>query len=77
LQTGLEIARQLALAYPDAWAIDALPRLLGNDATERAIANGLPYADILAAYAPELGEFRKRRAQYLIYRREIGVQMRR
>lgn len=68
LQTGLEIARQLALAYPDTWEIDALPRLLGNDATQRAVADGLPYADILAAYQPELGEFRKRRAQYLIYR---------
>jgi len=68
LQTGLQIARQLALAYPDTWEIDALPRLLGNDATQRAIADSLPYADILAAYAPELAEFRKRRAQYLIYR---------
>jgi uncharacterized protein YbbC (DUF1343 family) len=68
LQTGLQIARQLALAYPDTWEIEALPRLLGNDATERAVADGLPYVDILAAYAPGLDEFRKRRAQHLIYR---------
>jgi uncharacterized protein YbbC (DUF1343 family) len=68
LRTGLEIARQLALAYPDDWDSDAYLRLLGNERVLQAVRAGKPWPDLLAAYADELAAFRERRERFLLYR---------
>jgi uncharacterized protein YbbC (DUF1343 family) len=67
LRVGFEIARHLAIAYPDTWEVDAYLRLLGNDETLQAVREGLPYPDILATYEEGLSQFRERRTQYLLY----------
>jgi uncharacterized protein YbbC (DUF1343 family) len=67
LRTGFEIARRLALGYADTWDVDGYLRLLGNDATLHAVREGLPYAEIVAAYEQELADFKRRRERFLIY----------
>jgi uncharacterized protein YbbC (DUF1343 family) len=67
LRTGLEIARQLRLRYPQQWDIDSYIKLLGNDAVLQAVRDGRSYAEILAIYRPGLENFKRRRTAYLLY----------
>ncbi|NIA26515.1 MAG: DUF1343 domain-containing protein [Desulfobulbaceae bacterium] len=67
LRVGFEIARHLAITYPDTWEVDAYLRLLGNDRALEAVREGLPYSEILATYDDGLNAFRERRSRYLLY----------
>ncbi len=67
LRLGFEIAHQLVLLHGDVWQLDSYIRLLGNDATLEVIREGESAADIQAAFAAGLAEFRIRRAKFLLY----------
>lgn len=67
LTTGLSIARQLLLDYPDDWQTDRYLRLLGNEAALRALLDHKTVTEIKAAYQEGLDEFMTRRAKYLLY----------
>jgi len=67
VRTGLAIARQLRLRYPDAWDADTYGRLLANRATLEALLAGAETADIESAFAAGLQAFRERRAAFLLY----------
>ncbi len=67
LTTGLSIARQLLLEYPDDWQTERYIRLLGNDAAFGALLDGKSVTEIQAAYQSGLDEFNTRRANYLLY----------
>lgn len=68
LKTGLELARQLRLLYPDDWQTKSYNRLLSDRATYNGVRAGNSLRELLAGYRAELEEFRKRRARYLLYR---------
>lgn len=67
VRTGLEIARQLRLLYPDAWEAEKYDRLLGNRQVLDALLAGKTVAEIEILYQPELDAFLKRRAEHLLY----------
>jgi len=67
LTTGLSIARQLLLDYPDDWQTDRYLRLLGNEAALRALLDGKSVSEIKASYQKGLDEFLARRTRYLLY----------
>jgi uncharacterized protein YbbC (DUF1343 family) len=67
IRTGLEIALQLRLLYPQVWEIDSYDRLLGNTSVLEAIRRGQHFSEIMEIYKPSLEAFRLRRSQYLIY----------
>jgi len=67
LTTGFSIARQLLLDYPAAWQTERYIRLLGNEATLRALLAGESVTEIKASYQKRLDDFMARRANYLIY----------
>jgi len=67
VRTGLEIARQLRLLYPDDWKPDAYIRLLGNKEVHEAVLAGKPVDEIEAIYCPGLEEFVEKRAKFLLY----------
>ncbi len=69
LRTGLEIARQLRILYPQAWKAGRYDRLLGNQQVLEAILAGKTVAEIESIYRPALEEFRRRRSRYLLYDR--------
>jgi hypothetical protein len=65
--TGLSIARQLLIDYPENWQTGRYIRLLGNVATLRALLDGKSVAEIAAGYQKGLDQFIARRANYLLY----------
>jgi uncharacterized protein YbbC (DUF1343 family) len=67
IRTGLEIARQLRILYPDTWKAKAYDRLLGDKKVLDAIMAGKTVDEMEATYREELGEFCKRRAGFLLY----------
>jgi uncharacterized protein YbbC (DUF1343 family) len=67
IHTGLEIARQLHLLFPQDWKVAAYESLLGNHAVFEALRSGKSVAEMEALYRPGLDEFRKRREQFLLY----------
>ena len=67
LTTGLAIATQLRLEYPDAWDVDAYSRLLGSAVSLEALKSGQTHDEIIAAYTPGLEAFLERRAEFLLY----------
>jgi uncharacterized protein YbbC (DUF1343 family) len=67
LTTGLSIARQLVLGYPDDWQTDRYIRLLGNEVALRALLDGKSVNQIKATYQEGLAAFMARRANYLLY----------
>jgi uncharacterized protein YbbC (DUF1343 family) len=67
LRTGFEIARQLRMLYPDAWKADGYDRLLGNKQVFEAILAAKSVEEIESIYRPGLKDFRRRRAQFLLY----------
>ena len=67
IRTGLEIARQLRLLYPQDWNVASYESLLGNHVIYEALRSGKPVAEMEALYRPGLEEFRKRRERFLLY----------
>jgi uncharacterized protein YbbC (DUF1343 family) len=67
IRTGLEIARQLRILYPEVWNAKAYDRLLGDKRVLDAVLAGKTVDEIESIYRAELEEFVKRRARYLIY----------
>ncbi len=67
IRTGLEIARQIRLLYPNEWNVAKYENLLGNHAVYEALRAGKPFAEMEALYRPGLEEFRKRRERFLLY----------
>jgi len=65
--TGLSIARQLLIDYPDSWQTGRYIRLLGNAGALAALLGGEDVASIRAGYQDELDAFIKRRAAFLLY----------
>jgi uncharacterized protein YbbC (DUF1343 family) len=68
VHTGLEVARQLRLLYPDQWETKSFNRLLSHDRTFETTLAAKPVADIEAAFARELQSFRRRREAFLLYK---------
>jgi len=67
VRTGLEIALTLRGLWKQDWEVDAIDRLLGNEAVLDAIRLGRPYVEIASIYHDALTEFLRRRASFLIY----------
>lgn len=67
IRTGLEIALQLRLLYPQDWDVDSYDRLLGNAPVLEALKQGHSFPEILEIYKPSLQAFEQRRLLYLIY----------
>jgi uncharacterized protein YbbC (DUF1343 family) len=67
VRTGLEIARQLRRLYPDNWETKNFDRLLANARTREAVLAGKSIDEMELIWEPELREFLKRRAAFLIY----------
>jgi uncharacterized protein YbbC (DUF1343 family) len=67
VDVGIEIAVTLRRLYPKEYALDKIKNLLRHEPTLEAIRSGRPRAEITAAWAADLAEFRQRRAAYLIY----------
>ncbi len=67
LLAGWEIARQLALLYPETWELSRYQRLLGDEQVLSKIRAGATAAEIRASYQAELSAFLQRRAKYLLY----------
>ena len=68
LRAGLEIAVALRSLYPNEWKIDGLQRLLANADTLDRIRRGDSPEEIMRSWNDSLEEFRRARAQALIYR---------
>jgi uncharacterized protein YbbC (DUF1343 family) len=67
LRTGFEIAAALRKLYPDKWEAKGYDRLLGNAATQQALVDGKPAAELEAVSRDGVPEFLRRRARVLIY----------
>lgn len=67
VKTGLEVAHQLRLLFPDQWETKNFNRLLGNQSVFDAVVAGKPVSQIQALYQANLAEFAVRRANYLLY----------
>jgi uncharacterized protein YbbC (DUF1343 family)/CubicO group peptidase (beta-lactamase class C family) len=67
LPTGLSIAHELRLLYPEAWQVDRFDRLLGHRATWQGVKDGVAVRDLEARWQPELVRFRERRQKFLLY----------
>ena len=67
IRIGLEIARQLALLHPKDWNAAAYKGLLGNQSVLDAVRSGKTVQEIEAIYRPDLDQFIKQRAKYLLY----------
>jgi uncharacterized protein YbbC (DUF1343 family)/CubicO group peptidase (beta-lactamase class C family) len=64
---GVTLAVQLRALYPKEWNPEGLLRLLADRATYDDIVAGKSVAEITARWKPELSEFEKVRARYLLY----------
>jgi uncharacterized protein YbbC (DUF1343 family) len=67
LDLGIELALAVHRLYPDKFKVDDMGRLLGDDATLRAIAAGESLAQIKARWADGLAKFATRRNAVLLY----------
>ena len=67
LATGLEIARQLGILFPDDWSAKDYNRLLGSQEVLDAVLAGKTVDEIKQIYRPGLDDFLARRRQFLIY----------
>ena len=68
LLVGVTLAAVLREVHREQFAFAPFARLLGNETSFRALERGAPAAEVAAAWQPALESFRKRRAEYLIYR---------
>jgi uncharacterized protein YbbC (DUF1343 family) len=67
LLTGIEMALALRQLYPNDWKIDSYLRLLVNGDTLERIKRGESARDIVASWNASLQEFRRARAEILLY----------
>lgn len=67
LLTGIEMALALRTMYPNDWKIDSYLRLLVNADTLERIKRGESAREIVASWNPGLQEFRRARAEILLY----------
>lgn len=65
--TGIEIAVALRRLYPEQWKVDGYGRLLVNAATLERVKRGDAPEEIVRSWTTILDEFRRRRAQALLY----------
>ncbi len=65
--TGIEIATALRRLYPSEWKVDNYLRLLVNSDTLERIKRGNSARDIVGSWNAQLEEFRRARAQVLLY----------
>jgi uncharacterized protein YbbC (DUF1343 family) len=64
---GLEILCALQRLYPRVFHLDAALGLIGSRRALRAVADGMEPQSIAASWQPQLDEFRRLRANYLLY----------
>jgi uncharacterized protein YbbC (DUF1343 family) len=64
---GFEILCALQRLYPKVFQLDAALGLIGSRRVLRAIADGLEPEAVAASWQPQLDEFRRLRASYLLY----------
>ena len=67
LLTGIEMALALRTLYPNDWKIDSYLRLLVNADTLERIKRGESAREIVASWNAALQEFRRARAEILLY----------
>src|SRR4029078_5639270 len=67
LLTGIEMAVSLRTLYPNDWKVDSYLRLLVNANTLERIKRGDAPRDIVSSGIAQLEEFRKARAEVLLY----------
>jgi uncharacterized protein YbbC (DUF1343 family) len=67
LLTGIEMALALRSLYPNDWKVDSYLRLLVNADTLERIKRGESARDIVASWNTALQEFRRARAEILLY----------
>ncbi|HEV2836443.1 MAG TPA: exo-beta-N-acetylmuramidase NamZ domain-containing protein, partial [Pyrinomonadaceae bacterium] len=67
LLTGIEMALALRRLYPNDWKVDKYMRLLVNADTLERIKRGESARDIVASWNTALQEFRRARAEILLY----------
>lgn len=67
VRTGLEVAHQLRVLFPNEWETKNLNRLLASQRVFEAIVSGKPVSEIQALYQGDLADFAVRRARYLMY----------
>ena len=65
--TGLQVARQLRLLYPQDWQAAAYAKLLGHQRVLEALLDGRSLAEIESLYEAGIEEFHQRRAGFLLY----------
>jgi uncharacterized protein YbbC (DUF1343 family)/CubicO group peptidase (beta-lactamase class C family) len=67
LLTGIEMALALRKLYPNEWKVDSYLRLLVNADTLERVKRGESAREIVASWNAGLQEFRKARAEVLLY----------
>src|SRR5215510_11446692 len=67
LLTGIEMALALRKLYPNEWKVDSYLRLLVNAHTLERVKRGESAREIVASWNAGLQEFRKARAEILLY----------
>jgi len=68
LDVGLGLAVVLRARYREQWQPEGFLKMIADRATYRAVLDGKGIDAIRALWEPELAEFRKVRAKYLLYR---------
>jgi uncharacterized protein YbbC (DUF1343 family)/CubicO group peptidase (beta-lactamase class C family) len=64
---GIELLCALQRLYPGTFQLDPALHLVGSRAVIQAVAAGEPPESIAASWQPQLEEFRRKRARYLLY----------
>ncbi|HET6979586.1 MAG TPA: exo-beta-N-acetylmuramidase NamZ domain-containing protein [Pyrinomonadaceae bacterium] len=67
LVTGMEMALALRELYPNDWQVDKYLRLLVNAETFDRVKRGAMIRDVLNGWTKGLDEFRRARAEFLLY----------
>jgi hypothetical protein len=67
VSAGIEIATALRRLYPNDWKVDNYLRLLVNSDTFDRIKRGDAVRDIVGSWNAQLEEFRRARADVLLY----------
>jgi len=67
LDVGFEFARALRELYASQWTFDEYHRLLGDQQVWQAVGEARSLAEIRRLFSPELADFQRRRACFLLY----------
>ncbi|MCY2989868.1 MAG: DUF1343 domain-containing protein [Planctomycetota bacterium] len=67
VHTGLQVARQLRVLYPQDWKAEDYAKLLGHQRVLEALLKGRSITEIESFYEVGLAEFRQRRKGFLLY----------